>query len=142
VLITYSRPQGLDPQQLDSEAPAPDLDPTGYECEAETVDVLGTPWSCTRRRGHAEDEHRAVFGQLGDGPAEAVAIAWAYEHGGAGYCPASPEPVHTITVTVTFPKSASTGVAADRIAADVLSSFWECDHDHVRVDVTSSTRTP
>jgi hypothetical protein len=142
VLITYSRPQDLDPQQLDPEAPAPDLDPTGYECEAETVDVLGTRWSCTRRRAHTDDEHRAVFGLLGDGPAEAVAIAWAHEHGGAGYGPASPEAVRTVTVTVTFPESAATGVDADRIAADVLTNFWECDHDHVRVDVTSSTRTP
>jgi hypothetical protein len=48
--------------------------------------------------------------------------------------------VHTITVTVTLPESASTGVDADRIAADVLANFWECDHDHVRVAVTSSTR--
>jgi hypothetical protein len=139
VIITYSRPQDLAPKQLDPAAPAADLDPDGYECQAETVDVIGTPWSCTRRPAHTDDEHRAVFGQLGDGPAEAVAIAWAYEHGGAGYGPASPEPVHTITVTVTFPESASTGVAADRIAADVLANFWECDHDHVRVAVTSST---
>lgn len=107
MLITYSRPQDLDPQQLDPAAPAADLDPAGYECEAETV-----------------DEHCAVFGQLGDGPAEAVAIAWADEHGGADCSPGSLEPARTITTTVTFPQSASTGVAADRIAADVLSSFW------------------
>lgn len=140
MLISYSRPQDLDPQQLDPGAPAADLNPTGHECEAQTVDVLGTPWSCTRRPGHTDDEHQAVFGQLGDGPAEAVAIAWAYEHGGAGYGPASPEPVHTITVTVTFPESAATDALADRIAADVLTNFWECDHDAVRVAVTSSTR--
>ncbi|RPE73733.1 hypothetical protein [Frondihabitans sp. PhB161] len=140
MIMNYSRPQGLDPQQLDPAAPAADLDPTGDECQAETVDVDGTPWSCTRRPGHTDDEHRAVFGQLGDGPAEAVAIAWAYEWGGAGHGPASPEPVHTITVTITFPETAATGVDADRIAADVLANFWECDHDHVRVAVTSSTR--
>jgi hypothetical protein len=50
--------------------------------------------------------------------------------------------MYTITVTVTFPESASTGVVADRIAADVLANFWECDHDHVRVAVTSSTCPP
>ncbi|MBD8140285.1 hypothetical protein IFT36_06960 [Frigoribacterium sp. CFBP 13605] len=43
-------------------------------------------------------------------------------------------------MTVTFPESASTDALADRIAADVLANFWECDHDHVRVAVTSSTR--
>ncbi|NRD26495.1 hypothetical protein [Frigoribacterium sp. VKM Ac-2836] len=48
---------------------AADLDPAGYEGEAETVDVGGTPRCCTRGRGHTDDEHRAVFGQLGDGPA-------------------------------------------------------------------------
>lgn len=43
-------------------------------------------------------------------------------------------------MTVTFPESASTDALADRIAADVLSNIWECDQDHVRVAVTSSTR--
>ncbi len=41
-------------------------------------------------------------------------------------------------MTVTFPESAATGVDADRIAADVLSNFWECDHDHVRVAVATT----
>jgi len=75
VLITYNRPQDLDPKQLDPAAPAADLDPAGYERQAETVDVLGTPWNCTRRRAHSDDEHRAVFSQLGDGPTEANTIA-------------------------------------------------------------------
>jgi hypothetical protein len=140
VIITYTRPKALGLSKLDPNAPDADLDPTAYECEAETVDVLGTRWSCTRRQGHTDDEHRAVYGQLGDGPPQAVAIAWAYEHGGAGYSPASLEAVRTVTVTVTFPQSAATDALADRIAADVLTNFWECDHDHVRVDVTSSTR--
>ncbi|WP_274542760.1 hypothetical protein [Curtobacterium sp. HSID17257] len=42
---------------------------------------------------------------------------------------------------MTFPETAATGVDADRIAADVPSNFWECDHDHDQVDVTSSTVT-
>ncbi len=96
------------------------------------------PWRCTRRPGHTDDEHRAAFELHGDGPAGVVAFAWQYEHGGAGYGPSSPEPVHTVTVTVTFPESAATGVDADRIAADVLSNFWECDHDHVRVAVATT----
>ncbi len=143
MLITYSRP-GTIGHDADPDAPAADLDPTGATCDASTYDVGGAPWRCTRRPGHSatndpDDEHRAAFERGGDGPAGAVAFAWQYEHGGAGYGPSSSEPVHTVTVTVRFPESAGTGALADRIAADVLSNFWECDHDHVRVDVTSST---
>lgn len=137
MLITYSRPDTIG-HDVDPDAPAADLDPTGATCDASTYDVGGVPWRCTRRPGHTDDEHRAAFELHGDGPAGAVAFAWSYDWGGAGYGPSSPEPVHTVTVTVTFPESAATGVDADRIAADVLSNFWECDHDHVRVAVTTT----
>jgi hypothetical protein len=137
VLTTYARPKTIG-RQVDPAALAADLDPAGATCDASTYDEYGTARRCTRRPGHDDDEHRAVSSSDEDGPAGTVAFAWSYEWGGAGYGPASPEPIHTVTVTVTFPQSAI-GVDADRITADVLANFWECDHDHVRVDVSSST---
>ncbi len=99
------------------------------------------PWRCTRRPGHTDDEHRAAFELHGDGPR-----AWSRSPGitsteGPVTVRPLPNTVHTVTVTVTFPESAATGVDADRIAADVLSNFWECDHDHVRVAITTTNKT-
>lgn len=143
MLITYERPDTLD-MQRDPAAPAADRDPTGAECGATTYDVGGAEWRCTRRPGHADDEHRAAFEIHGGGPTGEVAFAWQYEWGGAGHAPSSTEPMTTVTVTVRFPQTAWTNEQLpEHIAEEVRSVFWECDHDDVEVTVTatSSLRT-
>ena len=57
--ITYERPATIG-EQIDPNAPAADLDPTGAECAATTYDVGGLEWHCTRRPNHTDDEHRAA----------------------------------------------------------------------------------
>jgi len=77
VHITYRRPSTMGARRVDPNAPDADLDISQMECEAVPRGIPG--WQCTRSTGHPDDEHRAVFGQLGDGPPEAVAIAWTDE---------------------------------------------------------------
>lgn len=64
--VTYWRPDTFDYRQIDPEAPDADLDVSQMECEAVPRGIPGC--QCTRPTGHPDDEHRAVFGQLGDGP--------------------------------------------------------------------------
>ena len=79
VHVTYRRPDTFGSQLIDPEAPGAALDISQRECGAVPGGIPG--WQCTRPAGH-DDEHRAVFGQLGDGPPQAVAIAWTDKHEG------------------------------------------------------------
>ena len=146
MFITYERPAHLGDEQTDPNAPAPDIapgadvDPRVHVCGATTHDVGGTRWTCTRRPGHDDDEHRAVFDRYHGGPVGHVAIAWQYEWGGAGHGPSSTEPMTTVTVTVRFPQTAWTNEQLpEHIAEEVRSVFWECDHDDVEVTTTATS---
>ncbi|TCU43297.1 hypothetical protein [Curtobacterium sp. PhB146] len=148
MFITYERPTHLDDEQTDPQAPAADMapgadvDPRVSVCGATTYDVDGTQWTCTRRPGHTDDEHRAVFDRYHGGPVGQVAFAWQYEWGGAGHGPSSAEPMTTVTVTVSFPSTAWTNEQLpESVAEEVRSVFWECDHDDVTVQ-TIATSTP
>lgn len=146
MIITYERPSDLHDKDTDPQAPAADMapsadvDPCVPVCGATTYDVAGTHWTCTRPPQHDDDEHRAVFDRYHGGPVGQVAIAWAYDWGGAGHGPSSTTPMTTVTVTVRFPSTAWTNEQLpDHIAEGVRMAFWECDHDDIEVTTTATS---
>jgi len=80
MIITYERPDTLEPDWLDPAAPPTDLSPTGAECGRVTYDVGGLEWRCTRPPHPGDDEHRAAFERNGNGPEGAVGFAWTHQY--------------------------------------------------------------
>ncbi|MEO7018414.1 MAG: hypothetical protein ABI067_18040 [Leifsonia sp.] len=144
MIITYQRPDELEHDQLDPNAPGADLSATGDECGRATVDVAGMEWRCTRAPHPGYDEHRAAFEREGDGPEGSVAIAWTYQYAtaaqGDGIDHAAP--THSLTVTLTFPDRAARGIRADQASASMISAaldhFWEGDLDDVTATATTT----
>ena len=136
MIISYQRPDTLG-HALDSEAPDAALSVDGSECGAETIDIDGIQWRCTRAPHPGQDEHRAAYERDGDGPDGAVAIAWTYQYAGEDQTGGDTEaaaPVHTVTVS--FPDRAC-GVDAEKIRAAILDLFWEGDADDVQIIVST-----
>jgi hypothetical protein len=144
VIITYERPDTLDPQQLDPEAPAADLSPTGHECGTTTYDVAGLEWHCTRAPHPGDDEHQAAFERGGEGPEGAVGFAWTYQY--ATDAPSDSidhaAPTHGLTVTLRYPERAARGINSHELAASMiraaLDHFWEGDQDDVTATITTT----
>ena len=145
MIITYQRPGRLDPHQLDPNAPAADLDPTGHECGTTSVDVAGDEWRCTRAPHAGQDEHRAAYVLDHDnGPVGAVAIAWTHNYAiddapGNGIHHAAP--TYSVTVTLTFPNRAARGIDPAAMTESMIAAardhFLEGDLDRVRTTVTT-----
>ncbi|TIH36147.1 hypothetical protein [Subtercola vilae] len=143
MIITYQRPDALEPHQIDPDAPPADLSPTGAECGRTTIDVQGAEWRCTRQPHPVQDEHRAAYDRDGDGPDGAVAIAWTYQYAltdrniGDGIDRALP--TRSLTVTLSFPERAAHGINVDVVTRSMINAaldyFWEGDLD----DVTATT---
>ncbi|TFC01507.1 hypothetical protein E3O42_10355 [Cryobacterium adonitolivorans] len=145
MIITYQRPGTLEAHQLDQDAPAADLSPTGATCGTTTVGVLGIQWSCSRAPHPGQDEHRATITPPGDGSGGAVAIAWTYQyatdaqHGDVDQA----APTQSITVTLSFPDRAARGINAAALIRSMvdagLGHFWEGDQDDVTASSTATT---
>lgn len=146
MIITYERPTDLDPETIEPDAPPADHSPTGELCGAETYDVAGLQWHCTRAPHPSDDQHQAAFERGGDGPEGHVGFAWTYQYGTDdprdGVDNAAP--THTLTVTLRYPDRAAHGIRPEQLAQTVtdaaLIHFWEGDHDDLTVTVTT-TRT-
>ena len=145
MIITYQRPNALDPHQLDQDAPDADFSPAGAVCGTTTVDTIGVPWSCSRAPHPGQDEHRATIAPAGNGPTGAVAIAWTYQYAtdeqGGDVDQAAP--AQSITITLSFPDRAARGINAAAMIRSMIDAgldhFWEGDQDDV---TASSTATP
>ena len=143
MIITYQRPDTLDAHQVDQDAPAADLSPTGAECGITTVDVIGIAWSCNRAPHPGQDEHRAAITAAGNGPTGA--IAWTYQYatdeqrGDVDHA----APTQSITITLSFPDRAARGINTAAMIRSMMNAgldhFWEGDQDDV---TASSTATP
>lgn len=132
MIISYQRPDTLG-HDVDPEAPEACRSVDGFECGAETIDIDGFQWRCTRALHPGQDEHRAAYERDGDGPDGAVAIAWTYQYAGCDQTDGDTDaaaPVHTITVS--FPDRAC-GVDAEKIRAVILDLFWEGDADDIQI---------
>ncbi|ROQ36810.1 hypothetical protein EDF46_3363 [Frondihabitans sp. PhB188] len=135
MIITYSRSDTLG-QAIDPEAPALDLSPTETTCTASTYDVDGTHWMCTRAPHPGEDRHQATQALPGQS-LPVVGLEWEYQYSlgeDTGGDVDESAPVHSITVTVSFPDRAI-GVDVEKIRSAVPDLFWEGDADDVQVDL-------
>lgn len=141
MIITYSRP-GTIGQAIDPEAPALDLSNTGTTCSASTYDVARFSWSCTRAPHPGDDRHQGARALPGLST-PVVGLEWEYQYSSgedAGGDVDEAAPVHSITVTVSFPDRAI-GVDLEKIRSSVLDLFWEGDADDVQLVASSAHDT-
>jgi hypothetical protein len=141
MIITYSRPDTLG-QTLDPEAPALDLSNTETSCTVSTYDVDGTHWMCTRAPHPGNDRHQAAQAIPGQST-PLVGLEWEYQYSlgedtGGGVDEAAP--VHSVTVTVSFPHRAG-GVDVEEIRSAVLDLFWEGDQEDVQLVASTAHDT-
>jgi hypothetical protein len=133
VIISYQRRDTIGPG-IDPEAPALDLSSSATTCGASTYDVAGVQWSCTRAPHPGQDTHQAA--QAVDAhSAPVVGLVWGYQYGTdeeTGGEVDKAAPVHSVTVTVSFPDRAI-GVDAEKICSAVLDLFWEGDAEDVQL---------
>ncbi|ARC58290.1 hypothetical protein AS850_14490 [Frondihabitans sp. 762G35] len=140
MILTYSRPDTLG-QDLDPEALTLDLSSTGTTCSGSTYDVDGFSWSCTRAPHPGDDRHQGARA-LPCQDAPVVGLEWEYQYSlgkDTGGDLDEAAPVHSITVTVSFPDRAG-GVDLEKIRCAVLDLFWEGDADDVQL-VASTAHT-
>jgi hypothetical protein len=138
VIISYQRPATIG-QGIDPEAPALDLSSSATTCGATTYDVAGVEWSCTRAPHPGEDEHQAAQAVTGQ-PVPVVGLVWGYQYAtgeDAGGEADEAAPVHSVTVTVSFPARAI-GVDVEKIRSAVLDLFWEGDAEDVQLVATTA----
>lgn len=141
MIITYSRSDTLG-QALDPEAPALDLSRTETTCTASTYDVDGTHWMCTRAPHPGDDRHQAAQSLPGQS-VPVVGLEWEYQYSvgeDTGGDVDEAAPVHSITVTVSFPDRAG-GVDLENIRSSILDLFWEGDTDNVQLVASAAHDT-
>jgi hypothetical protein len=141
VIITYSRPDALG-KALDPEAPALDPSRTETTCGASTYDVDGFSWSCTRAPHPGDDRHQGVRALPGQST-PVVGLEWEYQYSlgeDTGGDVDEAAPVHSITVTVSFPDRAI-GVDVEKIRSSILDLFWEGDADDVQLVASTAHDT-
>ena len=143
MIITYQRPDTFAPHQLDPNAPAADLSPTGAECGTTTFDVAGIQWHCTRAPHPGQDAHSATIAPGSNGPTGAVAIAWTYQYATDEHDADTDEvpPAHSITITLSFPDRAARGIDTDAVIRTMINAgldhFWEGDLEDVKAESTA-----
>ncbi|ROQ30263.1 hypothetical protein EDF46_3576 [Frondihabitans sp. PhB188] len=133
MIISYQRPDTIG-QGIDPEAPALDLSSSATTCGATTYDVAGVEWSCTRAPHPGQDTHQAAQAVTGQ-PVPVVGLAWGHQYAtgeNTGGEADEAAPVHSVTVTVSFPARAI-GVDVEKIRSAVLDLFWEGDADDVQL---------